>query len=108
MKDTHTVKLPLRVNWGGGWSDAPPYSDGPWRNGAECERYLLNGEKPVVVKLERIDEPKVVFDSRDMDVHGEFEEIGELQRTGDPFDPFALQEGMPAGLWHHPLWKGTA
>lgn len=27
-----------------------------------------------------------------MDVHGEFEEIGELQRTGDPFDPFALQK----------------
>lgn len=53
---------------------------------------LLNNEKPVVVKLERIDEPKVVFDSRDMDVHGEFEEISELQRTGDPFDPFALQK----------------
>ena len=45
-----------------------------------------------MVKLERMDELKVVFDSRDMDVHGEFEEISELQRTGDPFDPFALQK----------------
>ena len=89
MKDTHTVELPLRVNWGGGWSDTPPYCNehgGTVLNAA----ILLNNEKPVVVKLERIDEPKVVFDSRDMDVHGEFEEISELQRTGDPFDPFAL------------------
>lgn len=23
--EKHTVKLPLRVNWGGGWSDTPPY-----------------------------------------------------------------------------------
>lgn len=91
VKDTHTVELPLRVNWGGGWSDTPPYCHehgGTVLNAA----ILLNGEKPVVVKLERIDELKVVFDSRDMDVHGEFEEIGELQRTGDPFDPFALQK----------------
>ena len=25
VTDKHTVKLPLRVNWGGGWSDTPPY-----------------------------------------------------------------------------------
>lgn len=24
VTDKHTVKLPLRVNWGGGWSDTPP------------------------------------------------------------------------------------
>lgn len=91
VKDIHTVELPLRVNWGGGWSDTPPYCNehgGTVLNAA----ILLNGEKPVLVKLERMDELKVVFDSRDMDVHGEFEEIGELQRTGDPFDPFALQK----------------
>lgn len=91
VKDTHTVELPLRVNWGGGWSDTPPYCNehgGTVLNAA----ILLNSEKPVLVKLERMDELKVVFDSRDMDVHGEFEEISELQRTGDPFDPFALQK----------------
>lgn len=27
-----------------------------------------------------------------MDAHGEFDNIEELQRTGDPFDPFALQK----------------
>ena len=53
---------------------------------------FLNVEKPVEVTLERIDELKIVFDSRDMDVHGEFETIEPLQATGDPFDPFALQK----------------
>ena len=42
--------------------------------------------------MERIPEQKVVFDSRDMDVHGEFDTIEPLQATGDPYDPFALQK----------------
>ena len=91
IKERHTVKLPLRVNWGGGWSDTPPYCN---ENGDTVLNMaiLLNGEKPVEVTLERTDERKVVFDSRDMDVHGEFTEIEGLQQTGDPFDPFALQK----------------
>lgn len=89
--DTHTVKLPLRVNWGGGWSDTPPYCiehGGTVLNAA----VLLNGEYPVEVCLERIPEHKIVFDSGDMDVHGEFDRIEPLQETGDPYDPFALQK----------------
>ena len=91
VSERHTVKLPLRVNWGGGWSDTPPYcneNSGTVLNVA----ILLNGEKPVEVTLERIDDLKVIFDSRDMDVHGEFDTIEPLQMTGDPFDPFALQK----------------
>lgn len=90
-KDVHTVKLPLRVNWGGGWSDTPPYcneNSGTVLNAA----ILLNGEKPVEVTLKKIKEAKIVFDSRDMDVHGEFDSIEPLQKTGNPFDPFALQK----------------
>ena len=91
VTDYHTVKLPLRVNWGGGWSDTPPYCN---ENGGTVLNVaiLLNGEKPVEVTLEKIDELKIVFDSRDMDVHGEFDTIEPLQATGDPFDPFALQK----------------
>lgn len=91
VMDKHTVRFPLRVNWGGGWSDTPPYCN---ENGGTVLNMaiLLNGEKPVEVTLERIEERKIVFDSRDMDVHGEFDEIEQLQRTGDPFDPFALQK----------------
>ncbi len=89
--DRHTVKLPLRVNWGGGWSDTPPYCNeqgGTVLNAA----ILLNGEMPVEVTLTKLPEKKIVFDSRDMDVHGEFDRIRPLQETGNPYDPYALQK----------------
>ncbi len=91
VSDRHTVKLPLRVNWGGGWSDTPPICcemGGTVLNAA----ISLKGELPVEVTLIKLSEKKIVFDSRDMDVHGEFESIEELQETGDPYDSFALQK----------------
>lgn len=91
VKERHTVKLPLRVNWGGGWSDTPPIcceTGGTVLNASIC----LNGELPVEVKLIKIKEKKVIFDSRDMDAHGEFDTIEPLQVTGDPYDSFALQK----------------
>ncbi len=91
VKDRHVVQLPLRVNWGGGWSDTPPYCN---ENGGTVLNIaiLLNGQRPVEVTLERIPDHRIIFDSRDMDVHGEFDSLEDLQRTGDPFDPFALQK----------------
>lgn len=64
VTDRHTVNLPLRVNWGGGWSDTPPYCN---ENGGTVLNVaiLLNGKKPVEVTLERIDELKIVFDRED-------------------------------------------
>ena len=91
VKDKHVVKLPLRVNWGGGWSDTPPYCiehGGTVLNAA----ILLDGQMPVEVRLEKIPEHKIIFESRDMDVYGEFDTIEPLQKTGDPYDPFALQK----------------
>ncbi len=90
-KDKVSVRLPLRVNWGGGWTDTAPYcieNGGTVLNAA----IKLNGELPVEVKIEKINEKKIVFDSRDMDVHGEFTLIEPLQSTGDPYDSFALQK----------------
>ena len=89
IADRHTVKLPLRVNWGGGWSDTPPHCN---ENGGTVlnASILLNNKMPVEVTMARLAEFKIVFDSRDMDVHGEFDAIEELQNTGDPYDPFAL------------------
>ncbi len=89
--DRHTVHLPLRVNWGGGWSDTPPHCNEKGGTVLNAS-ILLNGEKPVEVTLERISDKKIVFDSRDMDVHGEFSSIEPLQATGDPYDSFALQK----------------
>jgi fucokinase len=76
------VKFPFRVNWDGGCSDTPPYCneyDGIVLNAAT----LLSGETPVEVTLEQIDERKIVFDSRDMDVYGEFDSIEPLQAMGE-------------------------
>lgn len=89
--DDIEVKLPLRVNWGGGWSDTPPYCN---ENGGTVlnAAILLNGDRPVSVRLRKIAEHKIVFESRDMDVQGEFVSIEPLQSVGDPFDSFVLQK----------------
>lgn len=91
VSDKTVVKLPLRVNWGGGWTDTPPYCiehGGKVLNAA----ISLKGKLPVEVTLVKIPEYKIVFDSRDMDVHGEFTDIDTLQDTGNPYDSFALQK----------------
>ncbi len=91
IKDEHSVYLPLRVNFGGGWSDTPPYCN---ENGGTVlnAAITLNGERPVCVRLRKIPEHKIVFESRDMDVHGEFDRIEPLQSVGDPYDPYVLQK----------------
>ena len=89
--DEHTVKLPLRVNFGGGWSDTPPYCN---ENGGTVlnAAILVDGERPVKVTLRKLTEHKIVFESADMDVHGEYTNIEDLQSVGDPFDSFVLQK----------------
>ena len=86
-----SVYLPLRVNFGGGWSDTPPYCN---ENGGTVinAAILLNDDEPVKVTLEKIKEPKIIFQSKDMDVYEEFDDIKKLQDVGDPYDPFVLQK----------------
>lgn len=89
--DKHTVNLPLRVNWGGGWSDTPPYCN---ENGGTVlnAAISLNGELPVTVTLKRLEDKKIIFESSDMGTYGKFTEIEALQNCGDPYDQFALQK----------------
>ena len=90
-KDSVFVDLPLRANFGGGWSDTPPYCN---ENGGNVlnASILLYDQKPVQVKIEKINERKIIFVSKDMGSYGEFTSLEELQKTGDPFDNFALQK----------------
>ncbi len=90
-EDDLEVRLPLRVNFGGGWSDTPPYCN---ENGGTVLNAAITiaGSRPVLVRLRRLAEKKIVFDSRDMDTHGEFDTIEPLQSVGDPFDSFVLQK----------------
>ena len=89
VKDKHVVELPLRVNWGGGWSDTPPYC---LENGGKVlnAAILLNKMKPVIVIFEKIPEKKILLISEDLNAKAEFTEIKKLQETGNPYDPFAV------------------
>ena len=89
VKDKHIVELPLRVNWGGGWSDTPPYC---LENGGKVlnAAILLNKMKPVIVVFEKIPEKKIVLISEDLNAKAEFTQIQKLQETGNPYDPFAI------------------
>jgi fucokinase len=89
VKDKHVVELPLRVNWGGGWTDTPPYC---LENGGKVlnAAILLNKMKPVIVVFEKISEKKIILISEDLNAKAEFSEIHKLQETGNPYDPFAV------------------
>lgn len=85
------VRLPVRVNWGGGWSDTPPYcmeNGGTVLNAA----VLLDGERPVKVVVRRLEERKVALASEDNDSYEEFTSLEPLQDGSNPFDPFALHK----------------
>lgn len=91
MEEEAAVRLPLRVNWGGGWSDTPPYCNekgGTVLNAA----ILLGGEYPVEVHVRRLPKPMVVLESADMGARGEFTAISDLQECHNPYDPFVLHK----------------
>lgn len=91
VEEEVAVHLPLRVNWGGGWSDTPPYCNekgGTVLNAA----ILLNGEYPVEVHVRRLPKPVVVLESADMGARGEFVSLPDLQECHNPYDPFVLHK----------------
>ncbi len=90
VKDV-TVKLPVRVNWGGGWSDTPPYcmeNGGTVLNAA----ISLNGRLPIEVTIKKIPENVIALASTDIGSYEEFTNMKELQDCKNPSDPFALHK----------------
>ncbi len=95
MQKAHVkVQLPVRANFGGGWSDTPPYGI---ENGGTVLNIALSvkGELPIVAEITRLDRPVVVLASTDSGACQEFTALEELQDCQNPFDPFALHK---AGL----------
>jgi len=90
-RDKSVVRLPLRVNFGGGWSDTPPYCN---ENGGTVlnAAVRVGGRLPVEAALERVDGEKLVFASGDSGAYGEFTDIREALDCSNPFDPFALHK----------------
>ena len=90
-KNEVTVELPVRVNFGGGWSDTPPYCNehgGTVLNAA----ISLNGTLPIVVEVKRIEKSAVVLASTDLGAEADFTDMKDLQNCNDPFDTFALHK----------------
>lgn len=85
------VSLPVRVNWGGGWTDTPPYCNehgGVVLNAA----LLLNGQEPIEVELKKIPERQIEFASLDLGAHGAVTTVQEIQDCHNPYDSFALHK----------------
>ena len=86
-----TVELPLRVNWGGGWSDTPPYCLENGGTVLNCA-IRLKGCLPVRASLRPLEESVIRLESLDGGEGETFSSLDALQETGNPFDPFALQK----------------
>ncbi|MCD7882756.1 MAG: bifunctional fucokinase/L-fucose-1-P-guanylyltransferase [Lachnospiraceae bacterium] len=85
------VSLPVRVNWGGGWSDTPPYcmeNGGTVLNAA----ISLNGRLPIEATVKHLDMPVITLASTDIGSYKEFDKLEELQDCRNPSDPFALHK----------------
>lgn len=90
-KDKVDISLPLRVNWGGGWSDTPPYCNE--HGGTVLNACIkLRGELSVLVRLKKLDNLQIEFESADSGVFGIVKTMREIQDCHNPFDPFALHK----------------
>lgn len=90
-KDEVKVALPVRVNWGGGWTDTPPYCN---ENGGVVlnAAILLKGKRPIEVEIRQIPELRIEFASLDFDAYGKAEAVEEIQNCHNPYDSFALHK----------------
>ena len=92
QKDEVVTKLPVRVNWGGGWSDTPPYCNehgGTVINAA----ITINGGFPIEVVIRKIPERKIILESADYGAYKSFTKVKDIQDcTNNPHDPFALHK----------------
>lgn len=88
---TVTARAAARIDFGGGWSDTPPFSIE--RGGTVLNAALtLHGAHPIVAEAAWLEEPRLVFESRDIDATLEPRLAGEVLAYSNPADPFALQK----------------
>lgn len=91
VKDQVKVQLPVRVNWGGGWTDTPPYCN---ENGGVVlnAAILLKGERQIEVEIRRLEDLHVEFASLDFQAYGKATTVEEIQDCHNPYDSFALHK----------------
>lgn len=89
--DFHPVRVSAaaRIDFGGGWTDTPPYSierGGTVLNAA----VTLRGRHPIIAEVESLAEPRLILDSRDIGAALTPAAAGEVLDYANPADPFAL------------------
>jgi fucokinase len=109
------VKAAARIDFGGGWTDTPPYS-------LECGGVVLNAAitlndaHPIIAEAAYLPEPKLVLESRDIETTLEPTHVGEVLAYANPADPFALHKAAivmrglisaadPAGMTIADCWQ---
>ncbi|HEX9115135.1 MAG TPA: L-fucokinase [Anaerolineae bacterium] len=83
------VRAAARIDFGGGWTDTPPYSferGGTVLNAA----VILDGAYPVTVEGAWLPEPRLLLESADLDITLAPAAVGEVLAYDNPADPFAL------------------
>lgn len=104
-RDRVDVQLPVRVNWGGGWTDTPPYCNengGVVLNAAISLNHIL----PVQITVKRLPEYHVEFESQDIGVQGIVNTLQEIQDCHNPYDSFALHKAALIACGIIPLKEG--
>ena len=90
-KEEVNVQLPVRVNWGGGWTDTPPYCNehgGVVLNAA----ISLKGNLPICVSVRKLPDYVIELESQDIGAHGIFSSMEEVNDCSNPYDKFALHK----------------
>ena len=90
-EDEAIVRLPVRVNWGGGWSDTPPYCmehGGTVLNAA----VLLDGNYPIEAIARKIKGNRICPCKCRQRSRARITDIKQLQDSSNPYDPFALHK----------------
>lgn len=96
-KEEVVIELPVRINWGGGWSDTIPYCiehGGTVLNTA----IKLNGKYPIRVSVKRLSEPLIRFESIDLGCVEEFADKNLLLNLSVPEDAFLIHKGALIAL----------
>ncbi len=83
------VEVAARIDFGGGWTDTPPYSIE--RGGTVLNAAItLHGQHPIVAEAAWLPELRLVLESQDIEATLELERVGEALTYANPADPFAL------------------
>lgn len=90
-EDEVSIELPLRVNWGGGWTDTPPYCNeqgGMVLNAA----IKLNHIFPVQVTVKKLTKLEIRFECADLKVGTTIYNLEDIRDCMNPYDHFALHK----------------